>query len=371
MHRLRVVDVSQFLPGPFAAQMLSDMGADVLKVEPPAGDPMRALNPVTNQRQQAPFHAAVNAGKRVVCVNLKSDDGKQAFLDLIANSDVLLESYRPGVMERLGFDYDSLKTINPGLIYCSLSGYGQFGPLQKRSGHDINYLAMSGGLSVTGAEDKPQPPFPPVADYGGAMQAVIAIQNAIIHRYASGEGCYLDVAMADTMLSWQVFGLIACEESKSTNSSGPKRSGDLLNGGAACYQVYETSDGGFISLGAIEVIFWKNFCAAVARPDWVDRQSEQLPQSQLISEVSTLILTKDRDHWDQLLGAIDCCYHPVLGYEELAAWPQIQERQLLDFNEMSGQLQGVNNPVWQNNQPPKARAPLSEVSIEEALSAWT
>lgn len=369
--KLRVVDVSQFLPGPFAAQMFADMGADVLKIEPPAGDPMRSLNPVTNQRQRAPFHAAVNAGKRVVTLDLKSNGGKRAFLDLVTQTDILIESYRPGVMARLGLDYDILKSVNPGLIYCALSGYGQFGPLCKRSGHDINYLAMSGGLNVSGAADKPQQPFPPVADYGGAMQAVIAIQNAIINRYSSGEGCYLDVAMADTMISWQAFGLIEHERSKATDDPGPQRSQDLLNGGAACYHVYETSDGRFVSLGAIEAVFWENFCTALARPEWVGRLSEALPQTGLIEDVAALFLSKDRNRWDQLLGGIDCCYHPVLSYEELATWPQIQERQLLDRDEASGQIHGVKNPVWQNKQPPESRSSLSEISIEDALAAWS
>ena len=146
---LRVLDLSQFLPGPFATQLLPDMGADVLKVEPPRGDPMRELNPVSNARVAAPFHAAVNAGKRVVSIDLKSEPGKSAFDELVVAADVLLESYRPGVIERLGFGNKRLRELNPDRIHCALSGYGQTGPFRLRAGHDINYVAMTGSLNIT------------------------------------------------------------------------------------------------------------------------------------------------------------------------------------------------------------------------------
>ncbi len=370
MAAIRIIDVSQFLPGPFAAQVLADMGADVLKVEPPNGDPMRSLNPVSNQRGKAPFHKSINAGKNVVRIDLKSASGKNSFCDLISKADILIESYRPGVLARLGMGYDVLCKINPGLIHCALSGYGQSGPLKNRSGHDINYLAMSGGLNVTGPSGKPQPAFPPVADYGGAMQAVIAIQNALLERMTSGQGAYLDVAMSDTMVSWQTFGLIQDGLSRTGDGQSPKRSTDLLNGGAACYQVYQTRDNRFISLGAIEVVFWENFCRAVGHVDWIERQSEALPQFALINEVERLFVTQDRSHWDHIFDDVDCCYHPVLAYGELAEWPQIVDRALLDFDRQSGQFQGVRNPVWKNHKPPQSRPPMRDILIDEALQNW-
>ncbi|NQV98868.1 MAG: CoA transferase [Rhodospirillales bacterium] len=367
---IRVIDLSQFLPGPYAGQICADMGADVLKVEPPDGDPMRQLNPVTNQRGPAPFHKIINAGKRVVRIDLKSVDGKSAFRQLLSKADILLESYRPGVMERLGLGFEDLRQLNPRLIHCALSGYGQSGPLRARSGHDVNYMAMSGSLNVTGPAPRPQPAFPPVADYAGAMQAVISILAALLGRSSSGTGCYLDIAMADTMLAWQSFGLTQQGLSQSDATPAPKRAGNLLNGGAACYQVYATADDMFVALGAIETHFWENFCNAVDRQPWIVRHTDPLPQTDLIAEVSDLFLTRTRDQWDQSLGDIDCCYHPVLDYGELPEWPQIQARQLLDFDAESGDFQGVRLPVWQDGRPPSTRQPMREITQHDALAAW-
>ena len=363
---IRVLDLSQFLPGPFATQMLSDMGADVLKVEPPNGDPMRELNPVTNERGAAPFHGVINAGKRVVRIDLKSIEGKSTLEELVRQADVLLESYRPGVLERLGFGAERLRELNESLIHCALSGYGQTGPLRLASGHDMNYIAMTGALNVTGPAEKPVAAFPPVADYGGALQAVIAIQGALFSRTRTGRGAFLDVAMADSILAWQASAMTQAGQAE----RGPSRARDLLTGGAACYQNYETSDGKFISLGAIEEIFWKNFCEAVDRPDWSSRQLEDLPQTNLIEQVATLIKTQSLSYWDERLRATDCCYHPVLEYADVADWPQVVQRQLVDGGRNGEPFEGIRFPVWTDEKPPAKRASVSEVTIEDALDAW-
>ncbi len=364
---VRVLDLSQFLPGPFATQMLADMGADVLKVEPPKGDPMRELNPVTNARGPASFHGVINAGKRIVRIDLKSSEGKSALETLVRKTDVLLESYRPGVLERLGFGIDRLRELNSGLIHCALSGYGQTGPLRLASGHDMNYIAMTGALNVTGPAEKPVAAFPPVADYGGALQAVIAIQGALFSRFRTGKGAFLDVAMADSILAWQASAMTQADQA----DDGPTRACDLLTGGAACYQNYQTSDGKFISLGAIEEVFWKNFCEAVERPEWISRQLEPLPQTGLIDEVSTLIKSRPRSWWDEHLAATDCCYHPVLEYGEVAEWSQVVERQLVDGGRDGKPFESIRFPVWTDGNPPAKRQPLSEVSIEESLRDWS
>jgi len=363
---VRVLDLSQFLPGPFATQMLSDMGADVLKVEPPNGDPMRDLNPVTNERGPAPFHGVINAGKRIVRIDLKSDAGKADFETLLRLADVLLESYRPGVLERLGFGAARLRQLNEGLVHCALSGYGQTGPLRLASGHDMNYIAMTGALNVTGPAEKPVAAFPPVADYGGALQAVIAIQGALFSRTRTGKGAYLDVAMADSILAWQASAMTQAEQA----TRAPTRARDLLTGGAACYQNYQTSDGKFISLGAIEEIFWNNFCEAVERPAWVTRQLEPLPQTELIEEVATLIKSQPLNYWEEKLRATDCCYHPVLEYADVAEWPQVMHRQLVDGGRNGDPFESIRFPVWTDGKPPSKRQPVNEVSVDDALNAW-
>jgi len=368
---IRVLDLSQFLPGPFATQMLADMGADVVKIEPPHGDPMRDLNPVTNARGPAPFHGVINAGKRIVRLNLKSDEGKSALQALVRQADVLLESYRPGVLERLGFGNAHLRQLNRGLIHCALSGYGQTGPLRLASGHDMNYIAMTGALNVTGPAEKPVAAFPPVADYGGAMQAVIAIQGALISRVRTGEGVFLDVAMADSILAWQASAMAQAELAKQGQGNEPTRAHDLLTGGAACYQNYQTADGQFISLAAIEEVFWKNFCEAVERPDWISRQLEAMPQSDLIGEVAELIGSQPCAYWEQRLRAADCCYHPVLAYTEVAEWPQVKARQLIDGGCDGDPFEGIRFPVWTDGNPPSKRSPILEISITDALQAWT
>ncbi len=230
---VRVLDLSQFLPGPFAAQMLADMGADVLKVEPPKGDPMRDINPISNARGPAPFHALINAGKRIVNIDLKTEAGRTAFERLVEKAQVLIESYRPDVMERLGFGRARLAEINPRLVHCALSGYGQNGPQRLYAGHDINYLAMTGALLATGPEAKPMQPFPPQVDYGAAQQAVIAVLGGLL----GGKGCFLDVAMADALVAWQASSLAEEALAAAEGREGARRGVDLLNGGAACYQV--------------------------------------------------------------------------------------------------------------------------------------
>ncbi len=368
---VRVLDLSQFLPGPFATQLLADMGADVLKIEPPAGDPLRRLNPATGrpgpEHGRTPYYDAINAGKTVVHVDLKSDDGKQAFATLIATADVLLESYRPGVLERLGFGPDRLREINPGLVHCALSGYGQTGPNRLRAGHDINYIASTGAYSASGVPEKPVMAWPPAADYASALQSALTITAALVARARTGEGAYLDVSLAESMLAWQAWGFTAEGASAAEGEAGMARGGNLLNGGAASYQVYATSDGRFITLGALEAHFWSNFCDALGRPDWTARQYEPLPQTALIGEVAEAVAAEPLDHWEAVLKDVDCCYHAVLDYAEAARDPHAKARGLVTGGENGG---GVLFPAWVDGEPPQPRAPVLEVDVETALERW-
>lgn len=365
---IRVLDLSQFLPGPFATQMLADMGADVVKIEPPKGDPMRALDPVTNARGASPYHALVNAGKRVVSVDLKSEAGRDAFKALVAACDVLMESYRPGVMARLGFGHETLRELNPHLVHCALSGYGQNGPMRLTGGHDINYVAAAGQLGLTGSGAKPHMAYPMVADYAGAMQSVTAILGALVGRGTSGKGAYLDVAMADSVLAWQSQALTAL-----ARGDAPGRDSSLLTGGAAFYGVYETGDGSFVSLGAIEAVFWENFCRAVGRGDLITRQNEPLPQSALIADVAALFKSKTRDAWDALLENVDCCYHPVLAIGEVGGHPQNAARGLIQPQPGLEAEKGVSVllPFWVDENPPTPRPAMRTATAEDVIAGWT
>ncbi|MFQ5765504.1 MAG: CaiB/BaiF CoA transferase family protein [Rhodospirillales bacterium] len=380
---VRVLDLSQFLPGPFATQMLADLGADVLKVEPPAGDPLRRLDPTTGQPGPAdgrsPYYDAVNAGKAVVALDLKSADGKRAFETLVRAADVLLESYRPGVLDRLGFTRARLKEINRGLVHCALSGYGQTGPNRLRAGHDINYVASVGAYSASGIPERPVMAWPPAADYGSALTAALTIAGALLARARTGQGAYLDVSLAESMLAWQAWGLTAARaaaEAAGEGPGGPARGGNLLNGGAASYQVYATKDGRFVTLGALEAHFWASFCDAVGRPDWTARQHEPLPQTDLIAEVAALFAAEPLQHWEALLKDVDCCYHAVLDYAEVVRDPHVAARGLLTGGEGAekgkggGPWAGVLFPAIVDGRAPGPRPPVRELDLETALGMW-
>ncbi|NQU61981.1 MAG: CoA transferase [Rhodospirillales bacterium] len=364
---IRVLDLSQFLPGPFATQLLADMGADVLKVEPPAGDPQRRFNPVNGglgpEGVRSPYYDVVNAGKTIVSIDLKSEDGKQAFEILISSADVLLESYRPGVLERLGFGRERLEELNPGLIHCALSGYGQTGPKRLKAGHDINYIASTGMFSASGIKEKPVLTWPPPADYASAQQAALTILGALIAKQKTEQGTFLDVSLAESMLAWQSFGLTAVGDAQ----GDPERGQNLLNGGAAAYQVYETGDDRFITLGALEVHFWKNFCEAVGHPEWVIRQFEPLPQTGLIAAVADMVKAQPLEYWNAVLGDVDCCYHPVLDYAEAALDPHTRARGLISKADNFTQ---VLFPAHVDGEPPEPRSPVAEVDLKTALKRW-
>ncbi len=358
---LRVVDLSQYLPGPFAGQILADLGAEVVKVEPPGGDPMRGIGPPDPDGVSA-YYKLVNAGKRVVRVDLKAEAGRAAFGGLVAAADVLLESYRPGMLARLGFDRPGLAVLNPRLVHCALSGYGQTGPYAGKGGHDLNYLAWGGGLVTSGGAARPAMAHPPVADHAGAMQAVIAILAALLRREREGQGAFLDVSLAETVLAWQGGQLTAALRGRPMT-----RGRDLLNGGAACYQIYETADGRFVTLGALEPKFWAAFCEVAGRPDWIARQAEALPQDGLIGDVAALFASRPLAEWQAVFDGVDCCWQPVLEAEELLADPQAQARGLL---RRTGDLAEALFPALIDGAAARPRARLEEVAVDTVLRSW-
>ena len=335
---IRVVDFCQYAPGPFATRELRSLGAEVIKIEPPGGDPMAAL--FCQPGEVSTAYRALNAGKQIVRGNLK----EQAFLthvqSLIEGADVVVEGFRPGVMERLGLSDRVCRQSNPGSIYCSISGYGQSGPWSDKAGHDINYCAVAGMYSYGH-----QSLFPLVADHSGAQSAVTAILAALLGRERTGQGCVLDIALYAPMLRWQY--MLSADQPWSSNDPL-----SLLTGGAACYQIYETRDQRHMTLGALEPVFWNNFCDAVQRPDWKDRHGEALPQTGLLGEVAELFLTRELTHWIELLAPVDCCAEPVPLAGEVFDHPQIRARgndPWFGTNETDLDIRTI--PAWQNERP--------------------
>ncbi|WP_282609228.1 CaiB/BaiF CoA-transferase family protein [Pelagibius sp. Alg239-R121] len=365
LNGIRVLDLGQFLPGPYCAQILRDMGAEVIKLEAPAGDPMRGFGPLGSDGVSL-FYKGINAGKTLTTLDLKSEAGKSDFCALVSKADILIESFRPGTLERLGFSPDRLKELNPRLIYCALSGFGQTGPYRGRAGHDINYMALAGGLAASGTAERPVTAAPPVADFASGSQAASAVLAALFGRERSGTGCHLDMSIAESVLAWQGMNLSASK----SYSHRPERERNMLNGGYACYQIYRTRDGGFISLGAIEPKFWANFCSALDRREWIVRQDEESPQSSLIADVSGVIATQDLAQWQSLLDPVDCCFHAVTEVEQLAQNPQVQERKMLEEDTEEPGLVHALYPAWIDSAPPLPRPPLRAASCADLIEAW-
>ncbi|MEW5704761.1 MAG: CoA transferase [Pseudomonadota bacterium] len=362
----RVLDLSQYLPGPYATRMLADLGARVLKIEPLAGDPMRTLPPLDADGVSLPYKA-INRNKATLRLDLKTAAGREAFERLLRSADVLLESFRPGVLARLGFPKDRVREIAPRLVHCALTGYGQDGPMTATPGHDATYMALMGGLAASGTEAGPVLAFPPVADHAAALHAALCILAALLARENTGRGAFLDVSIAEAVLPWQQFALSAAD----LEGTDIARRCHTLNGGAACYQVYATKDGRFAVLGAIEEKFWRNFCAAAGRPDWVSRQSEPLPQEALIAELRACFASATLAEWEARLADAECCFQAVTPAGALAAHPQIRARGFLQKATQDGRtFTEVLFPARADGQAPKARKAWREIGLEDAFRAW-
>ena len=356
---LKVLDLSQFIPGPYATRVLADLGAEVIKVEPPHGDPMRTLL-YAGDDTLSPVYRAINRGKRIVCLDLKSADDKQKFIALAKRADVLLESYRPGVMTRLGLDWQTLHVANAALIYCALSGYGQNGKYRHKVGHDINYCAAAGLYSASSSiKSSTKPPakptfmFPPIADHAGAMLAANTILAALYARTGDGAGRHLDVSIYESVLAFRYLNNLAAD--------GAIAHVDFLAGNAACYNIYATADHRFITLGAVEPKFWRAFCEAMHAPEWINRQHETYPQRELIAEVQTRIGAKSLPHWDEVLSEVECCYEPVPPDHRVLQHPQTRDRRLTTDHD-------IRYPAWLNHHPTET-PPALEI-LDTAAPSW-
>ena len=355
---VRVLDLSAFLPGPLASLLLADMGAEIVKVEPPAGDAMTQLGPRDGKGRPL-FYEALNAGKSVRRMDLKQNETRDEFLRLVAGFDVLIEGFRPGVMKRLGLDYAVLREINPGLIYCSLSGYGATSPMARLAGHDANYLAAAGVLHRNGG-DAPLFYDPPLSDVTGSLFGVIAILGALRAREADGKGCEIDIGLADVTMPLQLFQVAAY----GAIGAVPRRRQTYLNGGAAYYQVYGTADRRHIALGAAEPKFWGAFCEAAGKPGWIGRETEPLPQTALIAEVAALIGTFTLAECESRFAEPNCCVSPVLDLGEALASPHHRARGLVR-QAPDGALQALF-PALVDGAPPPPRPKLRQVHDQEA-----
>ncbi|MDQ6771777.1 MAG: CoA transferase [Candidatus Dormibacteraeota bacterium] len=324
---LRVLDLTRLLPGAYCTLLLADMGADVVKVEEPGqGDYMRWYPPLADG--QSVLFNALNRNKRSLTLNLKAEPGRDLFRALAARADVVVEGNRPGVMDRLGLGYEALRELNPRLVMCALTGYGQTGPWAQRAGHDLNYMAIAGALGLNAGRG--QPPHPlgvQVADLGGGAQgAAVAILGALLEVARGAPGRFLDVSMTDGALAWLAMPLTQAR----AEGGGLERGLLRLTGRYACYGVYECADGGFLSVAALEPKFWLALCEALERPDLVPEQyAEGQAQERVRSDLAALLRSRPRDEWAARLAGLDVCCEPVLELDEVAEHPQVVARGLV------------------------------------------
>lgn len=309
---LRVLDLTMLLPGPYCSLILADFGAEVIKIEPPGGgDWLRHLPPL--DQGEGRLFRALNRGKKSVALDLKSEQGRDLFCKLASTADVVLEGFRPGVMERLGLGYETLRQANPRLIYSSLSGYGLEGPYRDRAGHDINYIGLAGLLDLTGHPgDTPVVPGVTIADLAGSLWTALGIMAAALGRHQSGVGARVDGSLLGAALSF-----MPVAAAREAGGQPMTRGGGDLNGGIVCYNVYPTAGGGYVTLGALEPKFWQAFCAAVDRADLVDHQfAPAVPGEQVFEDLRALFLTRTRDAWGETFAQVDACCEPVYSLAE-------------------------------------------------------
>jgi alpha-methylacyl-CoA racemase len=370
---VRVLDLSRLLPGGFCSLLLADFGAAVLKVEDTGmGDYVRWSPPYhegADDSAKSALFLALNRGKRSIRLNLKDEAGREVLLRLVRDHDVLLESFRPGVMDRLGVGYERLREENAGLVYCAISGYGQDGPYRSRSGHDMNYLALNGLLGLTGESDGPPVQAAgQIADLGGgALMAAFGILAALRERERSGEGQLVDVSMFDGSLAWlaMVAAKYLCD------GAVPGRGQTELAGGLICYRPYECADG-WVTLGALEPKFWAAWCRGVGREDLVERQFDR-PGSDTHAQVKSLFLERTREGWSEFAAEHDCCLEPVLGLDEALDSELVRAREMVIELDQPGsagvRLLGVPVKLSRTPGAPAGPGPALGEHTDEVLAA--
>lgn len=324
---LKVLDFTTLLPGPYATMMLADMGAEVLRVESPTRTDLTRVMPPHDQGVST-AHSFLNRGKRCITLDLKKPENQAVVKSLVADFDIVVEQFRPGVMDRLGLGYEVLQDINPSLIYCAITGYGQTGPYRDRAGHDINYLSLAGVSGYSGrAQSGPPPLGIQVADVaGGSHHAVMGILAAVVHRTRTGEGQFVDVSMTDA--AFALNGMTGAGYLGAGREPGPET--EMLNGGSF-YDYYQTADDRWLSVGSLEPQFLERVCQLIARPELARFGLSPNPdhQRQLKSALKEAIGQRTLAEWRALFAETDACVEPVLSLAEAAQHPQIVARQMV------------------------------------------
>lgn len=343
LRNMKLLDLSRQLPGPFCSMMLADLGVDVLVVASPA-DVMGIGIPL------------IQRNKRSMTLNLKHPEGKKIFDRLAQDADIILEGFRPGVTDRLGIDYASMAKLNPRLVYCSISGYGQDGPYRDKVGHDINYLGYAGVLGVSGAAGNPPTVMPvQVADIGGgALMATVGILAALLAREHTGRGQFVDISMMDGSVAWNVFHAVL----SLVFGQQPQRGHTRLTGHNPCYAVYETKDGKYVTVGALEEHFWRNLCVQLGVEEFIPDQFAEGPRrEEMFTVIREKFHRKTQAEWLEQLGPIDICFGPVNDIADAFADPQVQARGMI--RDIKG-LKLIASPLKFSDTPPADPEPPPE-----------
>jgi crotonobetainyl-CoA:carnitine CoA-transferase CaiB-like acyl-CoA transferase len=352
----RVLDLTRLLPGGFCSWLLGDLGAEVIKVEEPGrGDYLRWFPPL--KVCESGMFLVLSRNKKSLTLNLKTGAGKAVFRRLAEGADVVLEGYRPGVMDRLGLGWKVLHELNPRLVYCAITGYGQDGPYRDLVGHDLNYLGVAGALELMG--ERGRPPIVPglsIADLGGGAQmAAVGILGALLARGRTGEGQFVDISMTDGVVAW----LSLHAGRYFTDGVTPRRGEMALAGASPCYQVYECADGRFLTVGCIESHFWKNLCVALGVEEYVDHQWSEERREEIFARLRAVFLTRPRDDWFAALRGHDICVGPSSTFDEAFADPQLVHRGMVIESEhpVEGRVRELGPPIKLSGTPAEYRMP--------------
>ncbi len=320
---IRVLDLSRMLPGPFCSMILADLGAEVIKVESHmVGDLMRRVPPHVGE--ESCYFMSVNRNKKSLALNLKRGEGREIFLKLAQTSDVIIEGFQPGHAKRLGIAYEDIQSLNPDIVYCSISGYGQEGPYRDRAGHNINYVALAGMLDLSGAPGAaPAVPGVQTADIGGALFAAIGVLSALVARSRNEAGTYIDASLFHSAVAMMTFSAATLMSSEAP----PERRQRHLAGLYPCYNVYQTKDGRYMALGAFEAVWWGDFCAAIGREDLIAVQfPEEGQRGSVIAELQRIFAERTQEEWVDFLADKNLCCEPVNTLQEALSRPVVRAR---------------------------------------------